>query len=133
MTENPVAARARRLVGVRFRPQGRRVEQGLDCVGLAALAVGLPAASVPRDYSLRSEADAAEIDRALSGRARRIATEEAIEGDVLLVRAGLGQSHLVVLTSGGFVHADVRHGKVVERPGPVGWAVRAAWRATEFG
>ena len=37
-----IVARARALIGTRFRPQGRSAAEGLDCVGLVALAVLSP-------------------------------------------------------------------------------------------
>lgn len=126
-----VAARARALVGTRFRPQGRRLEQGLDCVGLAGLAAGIPASELPTGYRLRSEAGAmlGEADR--RGEAARIDVTEAGSGDILLVQAGPGQHHLLVLVEGGFVHADAGLGRVVERPGAVPWPSLAAWRIRE--
>jgi hypothetical protein len=51
MTGEEVAARARLLVGVRFRAQGRSPQTGLDCVGLAASALGVERARA--DYALR--------------------------------------------------------------------------------
>ena len=44
-----IARRARSLVGVRFRPQGRDPMLGLDCVGAAAAAAEEPACRLPRD------------------------------------------------------------------------------------
>lgn len=126
--DNAVAARARDLVGVRFRPQGRRREHGLDCVGLIALAGDLPVALLPAGYRMRSEVaeDLRELD--LDGRVTRIAPAEAEAGDVLLVEAGARQHHFLVLTGNGFIHADARLGRVVETPGAVAWPVVAAWR-----
>ncbi|MGS1015580.1 peptidoglycan endopeptidase [Allosphingosinicella humi] len=124
-----VAARARALVGTRFRPQGRRPEHGLDCVGLAGLAAGVPAAELPTGYRLRSEMGAFEADRL--DEAAKIDVAEAESGDILLVQAGPGQHHLLVLVEGGFVHADAGLGRVVERPGAVPWPVLAAWRIRE--
>jgi hypothetical protein len=49
-------------------------------------------------------------------------------GDVALVRSGPGQLHLVILTGGGFVHADAMLRRVVERPGAVPWPVIGCWR-----
>ncbi|HEY1146718.1 MAG TPA: peptidoglycan endopeptidase [Allosphingosinicella sp.] len=124
-----VAARARALVGTRFRPQGRRPEHGLDCVGLAGLAAGVPAAELPTGYQLRSEIGGLEADRV--GEAAKIDVAEAGSGDILLVQAGPGQHHLLVLVEGGFVHADAGLGRVVERPGAVPWPILAAWRIGE--
>lgn len=128
LTGEAVAARARALVGTRFRAQGRQPEHGLDCLGLVAAAGDIPAAMVPLGYRLRSQVGEAALSMRFGGRVKRVGTEEAGEGDVLLVQAGSGQHHFLVLTAGGFVHADARLGRVVERPGAVPWPVLAAWR-----
>ena len=120
-----VAARALALVGTRFRPQGRRPEHGLDCLGLAAVAADLPLQSVPADYALRAPVPAELLSVEFGGRLKRISPEEAVAGDVLLVLAGTRQNHFLVLVEGGFVHADARLGKVVETPGEVPWPVLA--------
>jgi cell wall-associated NlpC family hydrolase len=128
MTGAAVAARARSLVGTRFRPQGRIQEHGLDCLGLVALAGNLPQKLIPNDYPVRSEAPPEALSLDLEGRVERISTAQAKEGDVLLVRAGAGQHHFLVLLSDGFVHADAGLRKVVETPGAVPWPALAAWR-----
>ena len=129
---NSVAARARSLVGVRFRPQGRRLEHGLVCVGLVPLAERLPVALVPTGYRMRSEVAEEAMGLDFDGRVEPIALEEARSGDVLLVRTGPGQHHFLVLVENGFVHADARLGRVVETPGAVAWPVMAAWRMREL-
>jgi cell wall-associated NlpC family hydrolase len=128
LTGAAVATRARSLVGTRFRPQGRSEEHGLDCLGLVALAGNLPPDLIPGGYQLRSEATADAISQTFGSRVERISAAEAKEGDVLLVRAGVAQHHFVVRLRDGFVHADARLRKVVERPGAVPWPVLAAWR-----
>lgn len=126
MTSKDVVARARALVGVRFRPQGRSVEQGLDCIGAAAMATGME--PTRRDYCLRSS-HADEVDDEF-GEAGflRLPPGEAGPGDLLLVASGPGQLHVVILTPEGYVHADLRLRRVVEVPGPVPWRVLSAWR-----
>jgi hypothetical protein len=103
----------------------------LDCLGLVAAVGNLPPQVIPSGYPLRSEAGEAALSTRIEGRAEPIATEEAGEGDVLLVQAGMGQHHFVVLVNGGFVHADAGQGRVVERPGLVPWPALPAWRMTE--
>jgi cell wall-associated NlpC family hydrolase len=127
-----VVARARALVGTRFRPQGRRREHGLDCLGLVAAAGNLPAELIPSGYRLRSEVAEDMFSLTLDDRVERIAVTEAGAGDVLLAQAGPGQHHFLILLEHGFVHADARLGLVVETPGAVGWPVLAAWRIVEL-
>lgn len=126
-----MAARARALVGTRFRPQGRRPDHGLDCVGLVALAADLAPELVPSGYSLRTEALKEARTFSIAGRVMPLSVREAGAGDVLLVQAGPCQSHLLILVEGGFVHADLVLGKVVETPGTPPWPAVAAWRVEE--
>ena len=125
------AARARALVGSRFRPQGRRREHGLDCLGLVAAAAELPIELMPTGYAMRSEVSEDMLSLTLDGRVEKISIADAGEGDVLLVQAGPGQHHFLILLKDGFVHADARLGRVVETPGAVAWPVVAAWRIME--
>lgn len=129
MTPDEVVASARRCVGARFRPQGRDPRTGLDCVGVAAVALDktLPPARYPaRGSDWRSIAMVAEamgLEAIFPGEARA--------GDLLMVEPGPGQIHMVVITPMGFVHADARLRKVVETPGPPAWPVLAAWRGRD--
>ncbi|MBD8618898.1 peptidoglycan endopeptidase [Sphingomonas sp. CFBP 13728] len=117
-----VAAAAVAAVGTRFRLHGRGAD-GLDCVGLVALALraGGYLGEVPRGYALRGN-DWGLLDRVLV----RVAEAEA--GDVLLMAAGPGQLHLGIRTAAGFVHADAGLRRVVERPGMPPWPVLGVWR-----
>lgn len=119
------------MAGVRFRPQGRDPAHGLDCIGLTAIACGVPIASVPHNYRLRS-GDAARIARGLGAQGLiAVAPDETREGDVILAEAGPGQVHLAILTADGFVHADAAARRIVERPLPLPWPVLSAWRMSE--
>ena len=117
-----VAEAALRAVGTRFRVQGRGAE-GLDCVGLVALALraGGYAGAVPSGYSLRG-GDWGLLDRLL------VRVVEAEPGDVLVMAVGPGQIHLGIRTVGGFVHADAGLRRVVERPGMPPWPLIGVWR-----
>jgi hypothetical protein len=129
VTGPEIAARARALVGTKFRPQGRDPALGLDCVGTAARAAGLPAERVPGDYALRG-GRLAEIEHVLCDLGLQpVASEEAEAGDIMVCEAGLAQFHLAVLTETGFVHADAGLRMVVERPCPLPWPILSLWRA----
>ena len=124
-----MAARARGLVGTRFRPQGRDPQFGLDCVVTAAAAAGVPAGEVRRDYALRGQR-LAEIEHELCEFGWRPLPGNKIgPGDVIVCRVGPAQFHLAVSTGRGFVHADARLRRVVERPMPVPWPIESVWRA----
>jgi uncharacterized protein YfaT (DUF1175 family) len=49
-------------------------------------------------------------------------------GDLVLVRAGVAQFHLMIATHGGHVHAHAGLGLVVEMPGVSPWPVLGRWR-----
>lgn len=123
-----IAARAQALVGTRFRPQGRDPALGLDCVGTAAAAAGVPPERVRRDYALRGE-HLAEIEHGLCDLGCMPVVGQVVEpGDVMVCAAGPAQFHLVIATRSGFVHADAGLRLVVERPWPVPWRVAGVWR-----
>lgn len=122
-----IVGRARALVGVRFRPQGRSAATGLDCVGLAVLAAGVSAP--PGDYSLRG----GSLTR-LAGELRAAGMREVAEpmpGDLFAMASGPGQLHLGIFTGAGLVHCDAMLRRVVERPCPMLWPILSIWRVQE--
>jgi hypothetical protein len=124
MTGVEIAARARALLGVRFRPQGRSAESGLDCIGLVAAALGVEDARA--DYALRG-GSIAELERELAAAGlSRVAGGR--EGDVFVMRAGPEQLHLGIWTGSAMVHADAGLRRIVERPGRPEWDVIGVWR-----
>jgi hypothetical protein len=124
-----IAARARALVGVRFRPQGRDPRLGLDCVGMAAAAAGIPLERIRRDYASRGQALAA-IEQELCDLGCRPVPGRSVEaGDIMVCEAGPAQYHLLVCAREGFIHADAALRRVVERPWPAPWPVAGLWRS----
>ncbi|WP_166041543.1 C40 family peptidase [Sphingosinicella sp. YJ22] len=121
-----IIARARAHVGIRFRAQGRGRE-GLDCVGLVAVALGIK--QVRGDYALRG--GAAEILAMELRAAGLCAAAVPTAGDVLVMQAGPGQLHLGIWTGKSLIHADARLRRVVERPGTPPWTVVGTWRFAE--
>ena len=126
-----IVAAARDLVGVRFRLQGRSRASGVDCVGLAALALAEAGheAVLPRGYGLRPGDEA--LARDWLAQAGLVAVERPKAGDLALVRPGPLQLHLMILVPGGHVHAHAGLGRVVETPGPSPWPVIGHWRTIE--
>jgi hypothetical protein len=127
VTGEEIAARARSLVGVRFRAQGRSAATGLDCVGVVASALGVKRAR--SDYALR-DGDLGRLSCELEG-AGLVPVEGRRTGDVLVMRAGPEQLHLGIVTEAGLVHADAGLRRVVERPGAPDWPVLGRWRLVE--
>jgi hypothetical protein len=111
-----IVAAARAVVGARFRPQGRGPE-GLDCLGVAALAAGVAGIPAPALlYPLRgvSLADAATALADAGCRRRR--PECALPGDILLQSPAHRLIHLAVRTEVGIVEAHAALRRVIERP-----------------
>ncbi|WP_448662335.1 peptidoglycan endopeptidase [Sphingomonas sp. CJ20] len=125
-------AAARGAIGARFRLHGRDPDTGLDCVGLAALALRAEgfAGPVPQGYALRS-GDAVRVRAAIAA-SGLVGADDARPGDLLLLAAGPGQLHLAIWTGDGIVHADAMLRRVVERPGAPPWPILGRWR-TELG
>ena len=123
-----VARAARDAVGTRFRLHGRGGDDGLDCVGLAALALraGGFGGDVPTGYPART-GDAGYV-AALVKAAGLSRARVARVGDVIAMASGPGQLHLGITTELGFVHADAGLRRVVERPGEPPWPVVGRWR-----
>jgi cell wall-associated NlpC family hydrolase len=126
-----MAARARALVGARFRPQGRDPARGLDCVGTAAAAAGVPPERVRRDYAMRGETLAAIERELIAFGCEPVAASAIRPGDIIVCEAGPAQWHLLIATATGYVHADAGLGLVVERLFPVRWPIVGVWRADE--
>ena len=103
--------------------------RGLDCVGLvlAALEVVGRRVRVP-PYRLRMS----EIGSLVTGASDAGLVEASgppRPGDVLLVRPGPAQHHLVIAASlGGFVHAHAGLRRVVLTPAPLPWTEERRWR-----
>lgn len=132
MTQGERAARivaaARAMMGTPFRLHGRGGD-GIDCVGLAAVALRAAGhvGPVPRAYGLRSgDAGRARDWLAAAGLSP---VAKPMPGDLALVRPGPMQLHLMIHVPGGFVHAHAGLGRVVEMPGACPWPSMGHWRA----
>ena len=130
MTGADLACAAEALVACPFRLHGRDPAMGLDCVGVVVAAFAACGRTVaePEGYGLRNRS----IDRWLALAARAGLQPCALDqesGDVLLVRPGPAQHHLLVATGGErFVHAHAGLRRVVIQPGPLPWSVERRWR-----
>lgn len=120
------AARARALVGTRFRPQGRS-EEGMDCIGVVLATFGISPDQVRRDYRLRGN-DARELREQLERHFRRVPKVQLRSGDVMLFWINERQLHLAVKTMAGFVHAHAGIKRIVETPGDPHWPLIGVYR-----
>jgi cell wall-associated NlpC family hydrolase len=123
-----VAARARSLVGCRYRFQGRSRAEGFDCVGVAAFALGVEALGKRRAYALRG-GDLGTLEAELRDAGLECCRSVAPTiGDLILFAPGVAQLHLAIFAGTGFIHADLGLRKVVERPLPAPWPLLSIWR-----
>lgn len=120
------AARARALVGTRFRAQGRG-EGGLDCVGVVLATYEIAPSTIRQDYALRGD-HLKEVQGRLDTHFRRIAAAQLRGGDLMLTESGSRQLHLAVRTEDGFVHAHAGIRRVVESPGMPEWPILGLYR-----
>jgi cell wall-associated NlpC family hydrolase len=133
MSSAALALAAESLVGVPFRMHGRDPQHGLDCVGLLEVALRRigRAAVLPRHYSLRVREpfawlpDPAELGFVIAG-------PRSEPGDVLLVRPGPMQAHvMIVAADGAAIHAHAGLRRVVKAPFDRTAPIIARWRLAE--
>lgn len=130
MDGEAAVAAARDCLGTPFRPQGRLPGVGLDCIGLAAVAVraGGIDVDIPAGYALFGGGK-----RRLAEGLERLGFVSAPEwlalpGDLLLFQAGHRQQHLGICAGGSFIHAHLGLRRVVETPLPAPWPLVSIWR-----
>ena len=124
------ADEAQKLEGTRFRLHGRNAATGLDCIGLAACALDRAGAAslAPTGYALRNSDITGHLAMVLAA-GFVPARGEALRGDMLLVRPGPAQQHLLIaLGQNRFVHAHAGLRRVVIQTGLCGWPVLHHWR-----
>jgi cell wall-associated NlpC family hydrolase len=130
MTGADLARAAEALVGVPYRLHGRDPRSGLDCVGVVAAVLETCGRlrSAPAGYGLRNRSITPLL--ALAEDNGLVASEgPLVAGDIVLVRPGAGQHHLLVATGGDrFVHAHAGLRRVVAQPGPLRWPLARRWR-----
>lgn len=125
-----LAQAAEALLGCPFRLHGRDPATGLDCVGLVAAAITASGLTPepPSGYALRN----LSVDQWLpfanrSGLAQ--ASRPIRTGDILLIRLGQCQHHLVIAAdAGSVIHAHAGLGQVVQQPLESTWSIVTHWR-----
>lgn len=118
------------LLGTPFRLHGRSPETGLDCVGVVAACLFEASYrfEIPSDYRIRGDFEARARAFFTSAIFQNVDDGSWVAGDILLLRPGPRQIHLVVLTQMGAVHAHIGLGRVVLTPLPLAYDKIAHWR-----
>jgi murein DD-endopeptidase / murein LD-carboxypeptidase len=122
-----IAARAMTQIGTPFRLHGRTPGVALDCVGLAAYAIG--AGKVVRGYSLKGM----KLNFILSymdsiGLHSLARSTRICDGDIAIAACSPQQFHLMVRAANGWVHSHAGLRKVVHTPGITPWPIVAMRR-----
>jgi cell wall-associated NlpC family hydrolase len=119
------------LVGVPFRLHGRSAATGVDCVGLALLAVRGAGVTIPEPPPYRLRTAHAPTAPCWLSAAGFVEADDRRPGDLAIVRVGALQLHLLIDAGDGAVHAHAGLGRVVHSPWPADWAELSRWRMTE--
>ncbi|WP_336987488.1 NlpC/P60 family protein [Altererythrobacter aquiaggeris] len=129
-TGRAIARAAYGLVGSPFRLHGRDPATGIDCAGLVLVALerGAGIRIELAGYGLRnSSIDACVHSAGFPGLTFAQGPPQA--GDIVLVKPGPAQWHLLVASgNGGFIHAHAGLRKVVRVQGPLPWRTQMQWR-----
>ncbi len=131
MGGHDLAEAAAGLVGSPFRLHGRDPLTGLDCIGLlaAALVALGRRTDFPTGYQVRTDTFAG-LASAARDHGFEPVSGPAVPGDVLFVKPGPAQLHLVIaaVAPGQFIEAHAGIGRVVVRPGPMREPIIQHWR-----
>lgn len=127
-----MVAASRACLGSRFRIQGRDPATGLDCIGLALVALKAAGSEpdAPRDYSLSGKGLAERLEAGLQT-AGCAPVASVRPGDLIIFEPAPGQAHLAVASTQGVIHAHLGIGRIVEGPPDPAWVRRSTWRFGE--
>ena len=124
------AREAEDLVGSPFRLHGRDPVHGLDCVGVALLALRRCGIGVPDigGYALRLGEPDRFIPRA-EGYGFEPAYGSLLAGDLVILRPSACQLHVAIVSiAGGMIHAHAGLGRVVHQAAAGDWPLQSHWR-----
>lgn len=128
-----LAEAAATFIGTPFKLQGRDPAIGLDCVGLVVAAlrkIGKRPVSTT-GYRLRNTSIDKWLINAEASSLRQVYSEIHV-GDVLLVKPGPAQAHLLVTENANtFIHAHAGLKCVARLHGHLPWLIERQWRLQE--
>lgn len=125
-----LAQAAASFIGVRFRLLGRDHQSGLDCIGLVTCSLTKIGCKpvVPTGYRFRNSDASSWLPCATSSGLIHV-TGSVSAGDVLLLKPGPGQHHLVIAENSDIaIHAHAGLRRVVRQPMGLFGEVLAHWR-----
>jgi len=125
-----LAEASSQFIGVRFQLLGRDPTVGLDCIGLLACSLDAIGCKpiLPKGYRLRNSDHLQWLECATRSGLTPVDGKMDV-GDVLLVKPGPGQHHLVIAESAScFIHAHAGLRRVVRQPIKLGDQTQAHWR-----
>lgn len=116
---------ARACVGRPFSHQGRRPEQGFDCVGLILYVAGEQGVGGfdRLDYGKIPVRDAISRHAAAAG-FHRHPLADMKPGDALILKISRRLEHAAILSDRGVIHACEKYGRVVEHRLDEAWRRR---------
>ncbi|WP_108789204.1 NlpC/P60 family protein [Erythrobacter sp. Alg231-14] len=123
---------ASQFLGTKFRLHGRDPSYGLDCVGLVCVSLQTIGREyhAPEGYSLRNTRPLAWSDFAHKSGFIDV-TDGVLPGDVMMLRPGPAQQHLVIFENErSCIHAHAGLKRVVREPIAIPRACLAHWRLT---
>lgn len=131
MSGDAIYRAASALIGTPFRLHGRCAETGVDCVGLALLALRGAGLQVPEPPPYRVRAGAAPMAAGWMQIAGFIQGDSRRPGDLVIVRVSMLQPHLLIDAGDSIIHAHAGIGRVVRMPMPADWPELSRWRPCE--
>jgi murein DD-endopeptidase / murein LD-carboxypeptidase len=130
MIGDRIAASALEQIGTRFRLHGRLPGEVLDCVGLVAHCLERSGLMVraPFDYSIRGQHEQRISEFFAQPQFRALTQGKPQPGDIACVQCAARQSHLMIRTAQGWIHAHAGLGRIVLTPDPIQWPMIGIWQ-----
>jgi cell wall-associated NlpC family hydrolase len=113
--ENAGGSMIRDLIGVKYKPHGRTVEEGLDCYGLAILVLGREGVKLPDVFYTDTEQDTnIETMKILEEGIPHVKLDKPEKNCIIKLTICGQPSHIgVYLGDGEFIHTT-KYGVVIE-------------------
>lgn len=114
---------AKKYLDVKFHHQGRSLA-GVDCLGLIYLSAADLGVDLEDEKGYARTPDGNRLQSECDRQLTRINIDDAVNGDIYLMRFKRDPQHLAIKTSAGIIHAFKNAGKVVEHTLDDKWRAR---------